>query len=75
MTGWDSAQVMSTPCGSATNDLTGKLYCHVLSHVRSAHHYLSQKGADLDFFCMDAAKLSPLLSKSSFARIEVGRLS
>jgi hypothetical protein len=69
--GWGLVQVLRTSCGNATNDLIGKLYCHIRSQVWGFHQYLSRKDTKFEFFNMDATKLPAFLPKSAFARIEV----
>lgn len=69
--GWDLAEVLRTPCGNATNNLTGKLYVHIRALIWSSHRYFLQKGVSFQVFNLDATDLGAVLPKYSFARIEV----
>jgi len=69
--GWGSANVLQILYSEATSDVTGRLYCHIRSHVQAFHTHLAKKGANFEFYSTDAAELLDFLPKYAFARIEV----
>lgn len=70
--GWSASDVLSTDSGAATNDLHGKLYYYISSHVANFHDRLAGYSTDFTFFNVDATFLKDqkLLKDKKFARIE-----
>lgn len=67
MAGWKYEDVCGTSSGPALIDYYGKLYHHILSNLRAFETRLTNCGAELHLYNLDATQLPSMLKPASFA--------
>lgn len=77
--GWSLPEILSTDAGPASNDISGKFHVYLKTKLSVFLRYLATHDAGFRLFRLNAAELSTNSElknqQSSFARIEVSRLS
>ena len=68
---WSMPEILKTDAGPATNDMFGKLFCHIQSVLRSFYRRIVNSDLEFQLFNLDARELQGYTKEQEFARIEV----